>query len=551
MLGAVHLDFVAVHFSTRCGAACSFCYFSDPLANHADPTPFPRIKAILEKLAAEEVQHVLFVGGDPVVHPDLVPSLRVAKELGLTTSVLSNSWSIRPLKRLPEAVSLIDHCEATVLGATAGTHDAITQRPGSYRNLIRNLQLIGSNGKDVGICINAVPQNHNELYETVGALRDTHRIPIRSVMIQRIIPSGGARGSFKFGLNLADVDKVMAQLERINREFSLPILFEDPVPWCAANPKYHYLLVRCEWGYTRGSVNSEGLLNRCGADDHYRLGNIWDGNIQELWSKHPILQSFRSKKYLAEECQTCDLLEQCGGGCPLSCGTLTDHGMDELYLQKMGKPSGQSDPISINLTGSGCNRLLQRYATESDLPAVVELEREIFGTSSVVFTAESIGKYFASCPQAFRVASVDGRILGYSAIFPLNDSGLAQLQADRSPSVIRMDPAGISRNFNGNVRALYLEVIAASSKSSFSVRHALLRDFIRTSEALRYPFTLSQYPILEQDSRRGTALGALTQTPAFTYANYECRTLEIVDIRPAFCAHRMHRSVDSHDCHPN
>ncbi len=56
----VHLDFVALHFSTRCAAKCSFCYSADPLFEKATPTPLPEVKRILTKLATDGVTEVLF-----------------------------------------------------------------------------------------------------------------------------------------------------------------------------------------------------------------------------------------------------------------------------------------------------------------------------------------------------------------------------------------------------------------------------------------------------------------------------------------------------------
>lgn len=165
-----------MHFSTRCGAACTFCYFSDPLAERIKPTPIDDIRRIFSKLATEEVAEVLFVGGDPVVHPDFLESLEIAKSLGLNVSVLSNSWAIRPVEKFERALSLIDSCEATILGATSETHDALTQRKGSFEQLMANLQQMAVFGHKVGICANAMPQNLDQIYDIVDHMQTVRRI---------------------------------------------------------------------------------------------------------------------------------------------------------------------------------------------------------------------------------------------------------------------------------------------------------------------------------------------------------------------------------------
>ena len=481
----VHLDLVALHFSTRCGAACTFCYAADPLSQRLEPTPLDDIERILVKLAEEEVKDVLFVGGDPVVHPDFVKSLEIAKSLGLTTIVLSNSWAIRPAVQLAKIVSLIDYCEATILGATSVTHDSITQRPGSFDFLLESIKRVSECGKPIGICANAMPENLREIFDMVRTVHVDRHIPVRSLMVQRIIPSGRSSGNSRFGLNLDDVDTLMQQVHRVHSEFRIPITFEDPVPWCTVDPQYHNLLARCEWGYTRGSINNKGFLNRCGADDHYRLGSIWDGNVQDIWRNHPTLRSFRSKAYLAAECQTCDLLEKCGGGCPLSCGTLKDHDQDYLYIQKTIQHSVPPDQApSASVTPA---RQQIRFAYPSDLESIVRLEESLFSNDSHAFRSKTISRYFDKCPQAFRVAVDGNRLVGYLVLFPLTQAGVRDV-FDRSPtSIVFIDPDFVAPSFERDHRGLFVEVLAASPDCSLQMKIALLRNMMQTMSAFHTP----------------------------------------------------------------
>lgn len=479
---AVHLDMVAVHFSTRCGSACAFCYAADPLADRIPPSSFENISKTLRKLASEEVKEVLFVGGDPVIHPNFLESVKLAKELGLIISVLSNSWAVRPSSALAEALSYIDYCEATILGATPNTHDELSGAPKSFSNLLSNLRQISDHGKSIGICVNAMPQNLGEIYDIVKRLQTEFYIPVRSLMIQRIVPSGAASGNFKFGLNLDDIEILMKQIDRVATEFGIPVQFEDPVPWCTVNPLYHKYLARCEWGYTRGSISSTGVLNRCGADDRNRLGSIWANHIQDVWKNHPILKSFRSKEYLPRECKQCDLLAKCGGGCSLSCGTLRDHDLDQLYIEKVryGSPGGLIDDTP---SGPGIRRIFLRFACEEDLNQIVRLEVDIFGDSFPVFHRDNIKTYFKRCPQAFRIV-LEEELLGYSIIFPLNQRGVDNVQRNIPESVTKMDPEGVEPRFGVNMRALFIEVIAIRQTAPAAARIALLKNLatlIKTS----------------------------------------------------------------------
>lgn len=324
-----------------------------------------------------------------------------------------------------------------------------------------------------------MPQNLDQIYGIVSRVQSEFQIPVRSLMIQRIIPSGGATGDFKFGLNLNDVERLMAQIDRVATEFGIPIYFEDPVPWCTVDEKYHKYLAKCQWGYTRGSINSTGQLNRCGADDHYRLGTIWDGNVQDTWLNHPVLQSFRSKAYLPAECKVCDLLDKCGGGCPLSCGTLKDHDVDQLYIQRIQKEA-VGDYLPSAPSGTGYFRPTVRYAYPGDLESIVKLEAEIFGNSGPLFKSGKIDQLFQHCPKAFRVVAKGDELLGYSVLFPLTDAGVSQVQTNFSHSVQEMDLNGLGKRFGNRVVGYYLEVIATVQHAPTLARLSLIRDFFRT-----------------------------------------------------------------------
>lgn len=499
----IHLDMVALHFSTRCGASCSFCYASDVLAIKEEPTSLPLIKKVLNKIAADGVTEVLFVGGDPVTHPDFIESLKIAKELGLLITVLSNSWAIRPVERFDEALKYIDYCEATVLGSNPKTHDSITNRKNSYKNLIVNLKKVAANGKEIGVCINAMPQNLTEVYDLIEALVTKEKITVRNLMIQRIIPSGAATGKFKFGLNLGDVESLMQQIDKVAQTFGISISFEDPVPWCTVNEKYHKYLARCEWGYTKGSVNATGGLNRCGADDHYRLGSIFDGNLQEKWATHPILNSFRSKNYLPDECNSCSLLGKCGGGCPLSCGTLKDHDLDHLYIQRKEKEKGKKEHKNESTILTEAISTV-RFGTEQDLVDIVKLESRLFGGSGITFSFDNILLFFEQCPKAFRVVCKDEIVQGYSVIAPLNEFGLEQMKLRNARSIIDLDPSGLDKQFSANNKAIFVEVIGVDKKFD-APSFGLLKNLVEAIKRAKVP--VYTFPITTDGNELANRLG--------------------------------------------
>lgn len=465
---------VAVHFSTVCGAKCGFCYAGDSLQLKQLQTPTNRVTDILDRLHHGGVKEILFVGGDPVLHPDFHFSLRRCSELGLITTVLSNSWSIKPKDSIHEIAGLIGHMEATFLGHDEKLHDELTGSRGSYRRLIENLKEID---RPFGVCINAMPQNLDHIFDTVASLYREGAKSITSLNIQRIIPSGSAGGTFKFGLKLEDVDLLMRQIERIDKQFNIPISFEDPVPWCTTTEKYHRYLNRCDWGYSKGSINHNGDITRCGADDTYRLGSVFDGDLQERWNNHPILKSFRNKQYLADECQTCIYLEKCGGGCPLSCGTCKDHALDALYIEKKSHSVVTDRELLKPSNPSG--KQVTRSAFPADWDAICDAEHDIFiERADVLFTPSILKKFSKVYPKLLYLTEKQGQVMGYLCAVPLTTAGSEKLSKGAAFSLLSLEESDIAGSMAKSSGSVLLEVIAFRDECLHKDRISLLRKLI-------------------------------------------------------------------------
>jgi radical SAM protein with 4Fe4S-binding SPASM domain len=149
-------------------------------------------------------------------------------------------------------------------------------------------------------------------------------------MIQRVIPKGRASNTLKYALRKEHITAMFQDIEKIEQTYRLKIVFEDAFPLCIIDEKYHRYLSPCVWGFTKGSINWNGDISRCGADPRFRLGNIFEKPLKEIWENHPVLRSFRSTDWMPPECQNCSLLEKCRCGCPLSNITESDHEPDIL-----------------------------------------------------------------------------------------------------------------------------------------------------------------------------------------------------------------------------
>ena len=178
-------------------------------------------------------------------------------------------------------------------------------------------------------------------FTMISSLVRKSGVKISYIIIQRIVQFGKAAGSTKYNLNKEQANAALEQINRISEDFGIKITVEDPFPLCVIDKKYHKYMHPCEWGFTKAAISANGDFSRCGADPRCLLGNIFETPIATIWETSPILTSFRKREYLSEVCQKCKNREICGGGCPLSCESNNDQGMDYLFVEyTKGKVNG-------------------------------------------------------------------------------------------------------------------------------------------------------------------------------------------------------------------
>ena len=77
------------HMIKTCNMKCKFCYatFDDISAKYLS---IENVKIILFKLKEAGLKKITFAGGEPLLYPYIIEAVSYAKEIGLTTSIITN-----------------------------------------------------------------------------------------------------------------------------------------------------------------------------------------------------------------------------------------------------------------------------------------------------------------------------------------------------------------------------------------------------------------------------------------------------------------------------
>jgi len=165
MMRAVRRIDIKIGFA--CNNRCDFCVQGDKRKKFK-PRPFDQIEADLREGREQGALGVVITGGEPTLHPTLLPTARLARDLGY--EVLQVQTNGRRFAYRDFCLQLIDagvtEFAPSLHGPTAKIHNDLTRAPGSFEQTvagIRNLKKLGQQ-----VILNSVITSTN--YEHLPAL---------------------------------------------------------------------------------------------------------------------------------------------------------------------------------------------------------------------------------------------------------------------------------------------------------------------------------------------------------------------------------------------
>jgi len=309
-----------------CNLYCSYCYIGQK-RNHTKPIvpAFEVTQDILKKLKAENVDEIVLLGGEPMLHPRFTDICTAIAELDFPyRGVVTNGTAMTEQKAL-----LLKHLgfwvDISFRGTDADTFDTIVGKKGAFWKAFNAALLLSRVDAPVGIEFDCIPQNYNTLFATIEMLI-YDGVHIKQLQLHRIMPEGDAREKMdQFSLSLDQWRIVFEQAARIRETFGISVVFEDGFPLCLVKPEHRKMITPCPCGFTLLTVAPNGDVRYCPCHSE-TLGNIRCDSLAEIWQNS--LTQFRSTTRHPPVCLTCDLFEVCRGGCSASGGKEMDEGVD-------------------------------------------------------------------------------------------------------------------------------------------------------------------------------------------------------------------------------
>ncbi len=296
----------------RCNNDCSHCY-------NARPRDYPELstsqwKAILDRLWQVGIPHVVFTGGEPTLRNDLPELVAHAEHNGQITGINTNARRLSDPVYLDTLVKAgLDHVQITLESHDPAIHDAMVASRGAWKQTTAGLRHALASPLYVMTNTTLLDFNSPFLDETLDFLAETG---VPTVGLNALIYSG--RGlNVGHGLPESSLPPLLEIARQHTHAHGQRLIWYTPTQYCHFDPMQLELGVKgCTAALYNMCIEPDGKVIPC--QSYYQpVGDMLSDSWDSIWN-HPLSKTLRERGDIPEGCVSCQLLPECGGGCPLA-----------------------------------------------------------------------------------------------------------------------------------------------------------------------------------------------------------------------------------------
>ncbi len=295
----------------RCNNDCAHCY-------NARERNFPGLSTdqwfkIMDQLWALGVPHIIFTGGEATLRTDLPDLIQHAENNGQITGLNTNARRLSDEKYVQTLVDAgLDHVQVTVESCDENIHDEMMRSKGAFKQTIQGLKNALNSKLYVMTNTTMLRNNVHKIPETLDFLAD---IGVPTVGLNALIYSGNG-ATVGTGLRENELQPILDIATHKTAERGQKLIWYTPTQYCQFDPTASNLGVKgCTAALYSMCIESNGDVLPC--QSYYQpLGNMLTDSWDSIWN-HKLSTQLRERKNLPFKCDTCALVAECGGGCPL------------------------------------------------------------------------------------------------------------------------------------------------------------------------------------------------------------------------------------------
>ncbi len=295
----------------RCNNDCAHCY-------NARERNFPELSTqqwfkILDQLWELGVPHIVFTGGEATLRDDLPELIKHAESNGQITGLNTNARRLSDERYVQQLVDAgLDHVQVTVESCNEQVHDEMMRAKGAHKQTIAGLKNALQSKLYVMTNTTMLRTNVQTIPDTLDFLAD---IGVPTIGLNALIYSGNGL-TVGTGLHENELQPILDIATQKTAERGQKLIWYTPTQYCEFDPTANNLGVKgCTAALYSMCIESNGDVLPC--QSYYTsLGNMLTDSWDSIWN-HKLSVQLRERQNLPAKCETCSLVAECGGGCPL------------------------------------------------------------------------------------------------------------------------------------------------------------------------------------------------------------------------------------------
>ena len=295
----------------RCNNDCAHCY-------NARERNYPELKTddwkrITDKLWALGVPHIVFTGGEATLRNDLPELIAHAEANGQITGLNTNARRLADEKYVQQLVEAgLDHVQVTVESCDEHIHDEMMRAKGAFKQTIQGLKNALASPLYVMTNTTMLRTNVHKIPDTLDFLAD---LGVPTIGLNALIYSGHGL-TVGTGLRENELQPLLDVATQKTAERGQRLIWYTPTQYCEFDPTASNLGVKgCTAALYSMCIESNGDVLPC--QSYYTpLGNMLTDSWDSIWN-HKLSTQLRERQGLPSKCESCPIVAECGGGCPL------------------------------------------------------------------------------------------------------------------------------------------------------------------------------------------------------------------------------------------
>lgn len=296
----------------RCNNDCLHCYNARE-RSHPE-LPAIKWKKIIDRLWKYGIPHIVFTGGEPTLRNDLPELIAHAEANGQICGLNTNGRRLSDKSYVNQLVSAgLDHVQITIESHIPSIHDEMVNKKGAWRQTVMGIENVLDTPLYVMTNTTMLRDNSPQLADTLEFLGS---LGVPTIGLNALIYSG--RGiNVGTGLRESELAPLLEVARKYTDKYNQRLIWYTPTQYCHFDPMQLELGVKsCTAALYNMCIESDGSVIPC--QSYYEpLGNILYDNWNSIWN-HDLSKDLRERKYVGSKCEGCVLLNECGGGCPLT-----------------------------------------------------------------------------------------------------------------------------------------------------------------------------------------------------------------------------------------